>query len=95
MFYGWGKSSQEWNLNDGNRLVFAYSYFSLMFLFKIAYKKKWFVTGDSRSQDAQFSRDELEQRYGADLPKPGIWTQYGLPLAIGAWVLVALVLSVF
>lgn len=95
MFYGWGNASKEWNLDDGNRLVFAYSYFSLMFLFKIAYKKKWFVLGDSRSEDQQFTRAELEQRYGTDLPKPGIFMQYGLPLVIGAFVLFALVSSAF
>ena len=76
MFYGWGKSSKQWKLGDGKTLVFAYNYVALMFIFQLAYKKKWLVVGDQRSQDLELSRTELEQRYGADLPGPGLWNQW-------------------
>ncbi len=93
MFYGWGSSSERWGLGDGNTLVFAYRYVSLMFIFRLAYKKQWFVVGDQRSADLELSRSELEQRYGQDLPGPGIWSQYGLLIAIGAFVAFAVVSS--
>lgn len=51
MFYGWGKSRKQWQLGDGNTLVF--------------------------------------------LPAPGIWTQYGLLIAVGALVMAATVASLF
>ncbi len=95
MFYGWGKSSQQWQLADGNTMVMAYSYVSLMFIFKLAYGKKWYLTGDQRSMDREMSRAELESAYGEDLPKPGLWSQYGLLLTAALIVVIVMVASVF
>jgi len=95
MFYGWGSDSERWGLSDGNTLVFAYRYVSLMFIFRLAYKKRWMILADGRSQDIEVTRAELEQRYGPSLPRPGIWGQYGMLLALTAVVLAALVASAF
>lgn len=95
MFYGWGKSSQEWSLGDGNTLVCAYNYVALMFIFRLAFKQKYHLIGDSRSQDVQVSRSELEQRYGTDVPKLSLWTQFGLLIGVAALVLVMVVVGLF
>ncbi len=95
MFYGWGNNSEQWPLTDGNTLVFAYKYVSLMFIFKLAYKKKWFVVGDNRSEDTEVTRPDLELRYGPDLPMPGVWSQWGLLITVGVLVLLSIVLNVF
>ncbi len=95
MFYGWGSDSERWGLSDGNTLVFAYRYVSLMFIFRLAYKKRWVILADSRSQDLELTRAELEQRYGPDVPTPGIWSQYSLLIGFTGFLLAALVASAF
>lgn len=94
MFYGWGSDSERWTLDDGNTLVVIYRYVSLMFIFRFAYKRRWMIIGDSRSQDLEVSRTELERRYGADAPKPGVWSQYSLLIGFAALVVAMLVSSV-
>ncbi len=95
MFYGWGNTNQRWALGDGNTLVCAYSYLSLMFIFKLAYKKKWFVIGDSRSGDVEVPRAQLEAHYGEDLPDIGLWSQFGMLITIAVIVVIAIVASAF
>ncbi len=95
MFYGWGKSTDNWPLADGNTVVCSYSYFSLMFIFQVMFNKKWYVMGDQRSLDREMTRAELEAAYGEDVPKPGIWRQYGLLLTIAAIVVFTMVSSLF
>ena len=95
MFYGWGRKSREWPLSDGNTLAVTYQFVSLMFVFKVAFKQKWYVIGDSRSQDQQVPRSELEARYGDNLPKLNAWEQWGLFIALGVLIVIVLFASLF
>ena len=95
MVYGWGSDSERWGMSDGNTVVFAYRYVSLMWLFRLAYKKRWLVLADSRSQDVEITRAELEQRYGTSTPSPSVWGQYSLLIAFTAFVVVVLAASAF
>jgi len=95
MVYGWGSDSEHWGMSDGSTVVFAYRYVSLMFFFRLAYKKRWLVLADNRSQDVEISRAELEQRYGPSAPSPGIWGQYSLLIGVTAFSLLVLAASMF
>lgn len=95
MVYGWGSDSERWGMGDGNTVVFAYRYVSLMWIFRLAYKKRWMVLADNRSQDVVVTRTDLEQRYGSKVPDPGIWGQYGLPIAFTIFIVVMIVASAF
>ncbi len=95
MVYGWGSDSERWSMSDGRTLVFAYRYVSLLFIFRLAYKKRWMLLSEFRREDAELTRAEVEQRYGTASPTPGVWDQYGLLIGFGALVTAMVVASFF
>lgn len=43
MFYGWGKNVAEFPMPDGRLAVCVYRYLSVMFIFKLAMKQRWYL----------------------------------------------------
>ena len=95
MFYGWGTKSKDWTMSDGRQLVLRYRFFSIMFIFQIAFAKKWMLIGRDRAMDQTVDRNELQRLYGNDVPNLGLWSQWGLVLSIVALMTFAIVSSLF
>ncbi len=86
MFYGWGRSSRDWPMRDGRTVVAVSRYLSIMFI-PLIISTKWSIIGDVRSQDAQVSRDQIEQVYGDDAPSINLFSRFGLLFVAAAFFL--------
>ena len=82
-------------MSDGRQLVLNYRFLSIMFIFQLAFSKKWMIVGRDRAMDQEVDRAELERLYDDDIPDLGLWSQYGLLLAAGAFVVLVIVVGVF
>lgn len=90
MFFGWGQKSKQAAMPDGKGIVLTWRYFSLMFLFQIAFGKKWFLLTNDRAEDRQVPKGELQAMYGEAVPDLNPWQQWGLLIAIAVIALFAI-----
>ena len=88
--FGWGTSSKTWNLADGRQIVYRYSYFHIVYLFRISHSERWFLVGDNRSNDREISFEEASRLIPHTRPRLNLWLRYGLLFTIGAFVLLGL-----
>lgn len=51
IFFGWGKSSKQWPLNDGSVLLATWSYFHIFWTCRFSWGVEWHVLNDKRSED--------------------------------------------
>lgn len=74
--YNWGTRTKQWTMTDGGEVTCAYKYVGILWLFRFATKKTWYVGAQ------RVTRAELEHRYGDDTPNLDPWSAYGLIIGI-------------
>lgn len=96
MIYGWGRKTKDWNMPDGRVLVCSYSYFSLMFILQLVWKRRWTLIGRDRAMDTETDRAELERIYGAgNVPDIGPFERFGALIFGGAIVGLAAIVAIW
>jgi len=96
MIYGWGRKTKDWNMPDGRVLVCSYSYFSLMFILQLVWKRRWTLIGRDRAMDTETDRAELERIYGAgNVPDIGPFERFGAVIFGGAIVGLAAIVAIW
>jgi hypothetical protein len=89
--FGWGKKTRKWPMGDGKELVATWSYFSFNFLPGLAWSVRWYIVGDSRSEDREVTYDEVKSLFPQNTPSLSYLERYGL-----LWVIsVTAVLVIF
>lgn len=90
IFFGWGKKSDAWKINDEKHLMVSWSYFHI-FWCPLAFSVQWHLIGDKRSEDITISYEKVKEMFPNNTPSLNIWRRYGLLLVIGGLVLISLV----
>ena len=96
MIYGWGRKNKSWAMPDGRHLVCDYNYFSLLFIIRLVWKRRWHVVGNNRDMDQQVTREQLAQIYGDQkVPDLGLFERFGIFFVIGGIVVLGLLSAGF
>ena len=94
MFYGWGSRNKNWTMPDGRQLICQYNYFSLMFIIRLVWRRRWHLVGRDRAMDQEVNREELAKVYGAgNVPDLGLFERFGMFFVIGAIVFAGVALA--
>jgi len=69
MFFGWGTMHKSWHLGNGYTITCVYKYFHLWFVLRFVTEKKWYLQGDSRSEDRELTKEQVQKLIPTGLPK--------------------------
>lgn len=95
MIYGWGRKNKSWPMPDGRQLVAEYNYGSVLFIFKVAWKRTYTIIGRDRAMDQKITREELEKVYGdGNVPDIGLFERFGVFFAMAGIIVFAVLFSI-
>lgn len=82
LFWGWRRKTKRWDLGNGYQLVCAYKYFHLYFILRFITQKKWYLIGDSRSEDRELTKEEVGQLLPDGVPHISAYGTTGETVAL-------------
>jgi len=86
IFFGWGKKTRTWPIDEERTLVAVWRYFDIFWLFPIAGSIHWYIVTDNRSEDTEINYERVRQYFPTNTPKVGIWWRFGLLIMIAIFV---------
>lgn len=90
-FFGIGTKNKSWPLENRANLIASWDYFHFCFA-PIAFRTRWIIAGDNRSEDRIVSYEEVQRIFPTNIPDIGQWNRFGLLYALG---IVALLMMIF
>lgn len=90
ILFGWGRKKKSWSLGDGRTILATWGYFSIFFC-PIAGKVAWHILGENRSEDEIISYEKVQALIPEGTPSIGVWSRFGLLIAIGLLMLSGLI----
>lgn len=89
MIFGSGIKTKQWLLDDGRILLLQWHYSHILWC-PAAYKLKWFILEEKRSDDKEISKEEAIKLLPLNTKPLNIWQMYGGYILIGILVLLGL-----
>ena len=95
IIFGWGRRSGELAINDTQRLLLSYRYFSLFWVFSVTFGTRYALATLGRDGWATrpISDEEAGRLVGGEPPQPAFWWRWGLLFLLAAGA-VAIVIAV-
>ncbi len=97
IFFGWGRKTKEFIIDDARRIIVAYSYAHVFFLFTAAWGRKFHLVqlGDQGWGASEISEPDATALNGGITPDIHWWWKWSLLIGVAGLIIIPVFASVF